>query len=115
MWRPISFICSILIASSVPAEPNMVTFEDSGTLYVQCECLVAFPACQSEILSQIAGKPKQTWTQTGTVKKDVTLDLTHWCFRRRELDGPGVGICCTNGDEYEDNMSLFQGTFDEIR
>lgn len=116
---PMRSMTSALLLNSVlvvpaPADPNEVTFDRSGELYVGCACVAATSGCKSRLLAALADQ-KVTWTQVGSAREGATIDLTEWCFRRRDVAGHGEGLCCSAGDEYSANAPMFQGSFQEIR
>ena len=101
------------VTNAVAAE-NIVEFEDSGKLYVLCACVEATSGCTSKMLDAAAGRPRVSWSQVGTAKAGVNLDLSKWCYRRRDTDGPGTEFCCSIGTDYEADSRFFWGELDRI-
>jgi len=65
-----------------------------GQANAHCVCVAATTGCSSKLLSSLIGDPDHDWWQTIhlTAGKDVDLGLA--CFRKRDVDGKGAGLCC---------------------
>jgi hypothetical protein len=100
----------MLLVSPSSASAEQVTFQKDGKANVQCQCVLATTGCQSKLFSSLAGKEIHSWHQEINVKKNMRLNLNEVCYRKRNVDKLGDGLCCTTQDETKNIDKLFRGT-----
>ena len=88
------FIAS-MIGSAGYAIGEVITPDKDETISTFCECLEAFSGCELELIASATGKPSHSWYQTNYLMKGVEADLNVACYRKRDSDGMGDGLCCT--------------------
>lgn len=69
-------------------------FEKDGVVSVRGVCLLGTTGCQSKFFSTLAGNQRNDWWQDVHVKKDQPVDLAHACYRKRDDEKKGAGLCC---------------------
>ncbi|WP_143079536.1 hypothetical protein [Nitrosospira sp. Nsp14] len=87
-----------------------ITSEKNEKISVRCECLLSLPLCELEVFASAAGKPLQTWYQDVTLTAGKITDLNAACYKNRDVDGMGDGLCCVTSDAAKTITNLFRGT-----
>jgi hypothetical protein len=80
------------------------TPDHQGTWNIECMCII--PDGGVEVCSRLktwdlaAGQPRHTWPQTvtGPGQTNKEIDLSSACYRKRDVDGMGGGLCCSKTD-----------------
>src|SRR5262245_35855366 len=85
-----------------------VRFERSGKANIKCECVLATSGCESKIFAALAGNQLHSWHYEISVKKDMRLNLNKVCYRKRDVEEQGAGLCCTSRDETKTIELLFR-------
>jgi hypothetical protein len=93
----------VLLARSAGAGEYSTSFtpDHTGTWNIECMCIS--PDGGVDVCSRLktwddaAGQPRHTWPQTvsrlGQANKEI--DLSSACYRKRDVDGMGEGLCCS--------------------
>ena len=82
-----------------------------GKVTISCLCIAATSLCQSKLFDSLAGKERFDWAQEGFTKKGQRYNLNEACYRKRNVDGRGEGLCCeVPGDEKQTIKRMFRGT-----
>lgn len=89
-----------------------VTFDADGIRNVNCACIVATSGCRSRILDAVSGSQRHEWVSSAYARKGASLDLTLYCYRKRDVAGGGEGLCCQGGNEAE-SLKMFEGTLQD--
>jgi hypothetical protein len=112
MWRiKVVVLVAFIIKTVGIAHGEVVIPEKDETISTFCECLTAFSGCESKLLASAAGYPLYSWYQTNYLKKGVQIDLNAACYRKRDVEGMGDGLCCTfPNNEAKTISNLFRGT-----
>ena len=82
--------------------------KQDGDIKIACTCILATAGCQSKVLDALAGKQRVTWIQSASMKKSASYILGQLCYRKRNVDGLGGGLCCEGSNEAE-SLKLFRG------
>jgi len=112
MRTPLAIVLAMLAGSAL-ADPNPTTFHRSGTATFKCACILATTGCSSRIADALAGSQRHTWSYDGSVNQDVTLDISELCWRKRNVDDMGEGVCCNTGS-YTNDAGFFWGEVSRI-
>jgi hypothetical protein len=85
------------------------------TPQLHCTCVLATSGCPSKLFDELAGKPRHDWFQDFT-PPNASSNTTHAralaCWRKRDADKLGDGLCCSlNGDD-SDADRYFRGNVD---
>lgn len=103
-------------ATAARSESNVVQFDQDGEATLSCKCL-ALTTAASCVLPGLGDSTAETitWRQTAFVMSGVQLDLTELCYRKRNVDSHGNGLCC--GSDRNDNADLrfFRGELIDVR
>ncbi len=68
-----------------------------GKIDLQCECITAVSGfCNLKRFDDAAGKPRHSWVQSANLKKGTTYNLDKLCYGKRDVEGHGAGMCCTD-------------------
>lgn len=115
--RPQTRAIRALLIVSVPLLPISVfaaemTFDTDGSRNVSCACIVATSGCTSRFLDAVSGSQRHEWVSTAYARKGGRLDLTLYCYRKRDVVGEGQGLCCQASNEAE-SLGMFEGTLQE--
>jgi hypothetical protein len=110
-----SIVISIIIAPTVSlADPHVVTFDRDGTAFIDCTCAAATSACASAVGDALGGKQRFKWTSTGSAKAGVSVDISELCWRRRNGDSEGQGLCCVLNNDQSD-VRFYWGELSDIK
>jgi hypothetical protein len=114
-----NIILAIIISSffgptSSLADPHVVTLAKDGTAYIDCTCIAATSACVSSIGDALGGKERFKWTSTGAAKAGASVDISDLCWRRRNNDLEGQGLCCSLNNDQRD-VRFFWGELSDIK
>lgn len=89
------------VVASVPAgaddpKPMKSPFTPSqdGQAQAHCVCVAATTGCLSMVLWKLEGKPSHDWWQTIHLTAGKEVDLGLACYRKRDVDDKGAGMCC---------------------
>lgn len=100
----------ICLASPIlRSQAGETKFDVEGVKNVECACIVATSGCRSRILDGMAGKVRHTWIQEIHVARGMSLDLTDVCYRKRDADKMGEGLCCAADKEADTITKFFYG------
>lgn len=89
-----------------------VTFDTDGSRNVSCACIASTSGCTSAVLRAVSGSHRHEWVSTANARKGAKLDLTLYCYRKRDVVGEGQGLCCKAWNEAE-SLGMFEGTLQE--
>lgn len=71
----------------------------SGDVTIECVCVVPtatqLQCAGLSVLDLAAGKPRHTWSQTITARRNTAVNLSAACHRKAEVAGHGDGLCCS--------------------
>jgi hypothetical protein len=67
----------------------------SGTYNVKCACVEGKTGCSKKFLWKASGEGLQTWYQDAELMASRAEDISAACYRKRDVDGLGDGLCCT--------------------
>jgi hypothetical protein len=102
----------ILLASSFP----LIAFADTayvakadGDIEIGCVCAAGFPGCETTLFDALNSKQRITWTQKASMLAGKTYNLDQLCYRKRDEDGMGGGLCCKGAGEEDSIKRLFRG------
>jgi len=74
------------------------TFPNSGNAAVECVCILATSGCTLAVFDKAAGSQRVDWRQTISVLAGREVDLASACYRKRDTDTGGKGLCCLPGN-----------------
>lgn len=107
----IYILLSLTLSSPLSiAEENFLPPKD-GKIEVACRCVAkSTPLCQLKLFDAIAGQERYEWTQENYVKKGKATNLDEACYRKRDVEKRGDGMCCeVPGDESKTIKNMFRG------
>jgi hypothetical protein len=102
-------LASVAVVPLLSADDAYVAEKD-GTIQIGCACVVGFAGCELKLFDELRDKPRQTWTQPANVKAGTKYNLDQLCYRKRDVDEGGEGLCCTAANEEDSIKRLFRGT-----
>lgn len=73
-------------------------FRSSGKAKVHCGCVAAVSGCSSQLMWSLQGSAKHSWWQDIHAQEDQSVDLSEACFRKRDVNKMGDGLCCQPDD-----------------
>jgi len=74
--------------------PTPYTPDFSGKGNVHCYCILGVSGCSSDLLWHAQGAPTHDWHQDNFFQEGKAVDLSDACYRKRDSDGQGNGLCC---------------------
>jgi hypothetical protein len=97
------------VSISVSADTAYVATSD-GDVRLKCICVLAKPGCESKFFDAIQGSERISWIYTIHVRAAHSYNLNELCYRKRDVDSMGSGLCCSSNDEAASIERLFRGT-----
>jgi hypothetical protein len=79
---------------------------------LHCTCVVGTSACPLKKFDEIAGKPRHDWRQQFTppsADNDTPHTRALACWRKRDADKLGDGLCCSLDGNENDADRYFHG------
>jgi hypothetical protein len=96
-------LCPILLtAQAETPKPKIIathTFTKDGTAAVQCVCVVASSGCKSALYDALNESQRHTWGIDVFGKFGEVTDVRLSCYRKRDVDKLGNGLCCSVSEE----------------
>lgn len=108
LWK-LAGLLTVAIPTLVLGDSAYVSPTDQD-IGIDCVCLVGRSGCQSNILASQGGKDVKTWVTPAHLLAGHTYDLNQTCYRKRDVDGQGDGMCCVADNESDSIKNLFRGT-----
>lgn len=107
----VSFFFVNAMALPATADSKKYTPTQDRKAELGCTCVLATSACEAKIFDDLADKPRQTWSQDIFLKAGVTVDLSSACWRKRDDDKGGKGLCCSilPATDEAKNIRFFNG------
>jgi hypothetical protein len=99
----------LLAAASFASAAANYTADADQKVEVSCACVLATSLCELKVFDQLSGAQRQTWTQSNFAKAGVPIDLSAACYRKRDADTGGQGLCCVGTEEHSTIERLFKG------
>jgi hypothetical protein len=104
---------AVLPLSVAVGDSNLVKVNATGKARIACVCIVSTSGCALKRFDEIAGKPRKTWIQEAHVIQGHEYDASLLCYRKRDVQGHGEGLCCeVNRDERD--LRFFFGKVQRI-
>lgn len=104
--QALTFVVGAALSTYVHAE--VVTFDADGRRNITCTCIAATSGCISRFFDAASGSQRREWVSTANARKGAKLDLTMYCYRKRDVAGEGDGLCCQGSNEPE-SLKMFHG------
>lgn len=105
-------LIGLAVASQLSAAT--ITMDEDQKISVDCTCVLAVtPLCEFKLVDKLSGSQRQSWTQTNFAKAGVAVDLNAACYRKRDADDGGQGLCCEGTDVNSTTEKLFKGELRE--
>jgi hypothetical protein len=83
-------------SQSAPASVvSRKTFAKSGDAEITCLCILGSSGCSSDFFDKASGSQRVDWRQTVSVVAGKEVDLAAACYRKRDVNPGGKGLCCT--------------------
>ena len=81
-------------------------------IMIGCTCVLATSGlCDRAVWDDLAGSQRHSWNQPASVLAGKHYNLDELCYRKRDMDMHGGGLCCeTVGDEAGTIKRLFRGS-----
>lgn len=75
---------------------SLVTAAKNGEILIECACVMpSGTALQCSGLRVFdVGRPRHQWRQSVHGKKGTQVNLSEACYRKRDAEGMGSGLCC---------------------
>lgn len=91
-----------------------IFFQGSSTAkeLLACECISAESGCSFSVFDQAAGKPRKNWVQEYSPvpgRDTSSSDMAMACWRKRNTDAGGQGLCCEMDNDDRDAKRYFKG------
>lgn len=87
---------AVLAQETRPAVESPYVPNFTGVALVHCYCIAATSGCSSNFFWRTAGSPVHDWWQEGHfIEGKETTDLAPACFRKRDVEKLGNGLCCS--------------------
>lgn len=115
MLRSFRFIFMILFSITLVSLSNSIWAEkytpvEDGKFSVKCSCVLGTSLCHLKTFDEAAGKPRQEWIMDQYGKAGKEIDLNASCWRKRDAEKMGDGLCCTVEDDENGTIEkLFSG------
>lgn len=80
---------------------------------LSCLCIAATTGCNFAVFDSAAGKPRKEWSQDFSPvpgKAPSTTDLALACWRKRDANPGGEGLCCDMQKDQRDAGRYYRGT-----
>lgn len=124
-----SLVCGLLVSAAVVSgappglaedqrpmieSPHVAGF--TGAALIHCHCVAATSGCKSAFFWRLAGSPTHDWWQEVHLVEGKEVDLTAACYRKRDVEKLGHGLCCPvdekDGKPDEEMLKKFFGVSD---
>ncbi len=99
----------VVVSLAVTGHAETVTFDVNGKRNIECLCVAATSGCQLKVFDALAGSQRHTWVYEISTRKGATVDLTEICYRKRDVEKLGDGLCCEASDPGESMKRFFSG------
>lgn len=80
---------------------------------ITCTCIAATSMCNFKLYDEAAGKPRITWAQKAYQNPALpplsSKDLAEACWRKRDANPGGEGLCCAMDNNESDASRYFKG------
>jgi hypothetical protein len=96
-----TLILALLFGSAVlgeegrSAEKSPYLPEFTGVALIHCYCTLGTSGCGSDFFWRLAGSPVHDWWQEIHLVDGKEVDLASACFRKRDAEKLGGGLCCS--------------------
>ncbi len=70
------------------------TFEKSGDAEITCVCILGSSGCSKDFFDKASGSQRVDWKQTVSAVAGKEVDLAAACYRKRDTNPGGKGLCC---------------------
>mgnify|MGYP007050458733 CR=1 FL=1 len=80
---------------------------------LHCVCVTGTSACPLKFFDELADKPRHEWNQDIFIASGRTLtqqELNQACWRKRDVDDRGGGLCCSLDNNEKDADRFFKGS-----
>jgi hypothetical protein len=104
--QPLIFV--LVLVLSTYGHAGEITFEADGRRNITCACIAATSGCASRFFHAASGSQRREWVSTANARRGRKLDLTMYCYRKRDVAGEGDGLCCLGSNESE-SLKMFHG------
>ena len=104
--RQLVVVVALFLMTVNPAVPKA----EERSLH--CQCVLATTSCNFKVFDEAAGKPRHEWYRDFTTNESKTYDnefLAKACWRKRDVDGQGDGLCCARNKDESDASRYFKG------
>jgi len=106
-------LLAVIPGTGALGDSKPVTASSSGNAFISCVCVLATSGCPLKRFDELAGSPRQSWVQPAAVLEGHTYDVSLLCYRQRDVQGRGEGLCCQlDGDEKD--VRYFSGSLGRI-
>ena len=102
MNRKMKFSLNFFVFLSIVSTNNISLAEkytphEDGQIQVNCECFaeVGQGICVIKLIDEASGKPRHSWVMTQFVRANKEINLNESCYRKRDVETMGAGICCS--------------------
>lgn len=87
------------------------TFTSAAAWSLDCQCVAVQGLCSFKLFDDAAGQPRITWTQEFFPPggQSTAHDRALACWRKRDVDGLGNGLCCSLNNDESDADRYFRG------
>lgn len=102
---------SLAAAADAPLISRM-TFDRTGQSLIHCACVaktIGGAACRYKVVDGLSGKERPDWWQEVHHEAGNEVDLSMACWRKRNVDTHGAGLCCEpemKNENYPDDAQL---------
>ena len=111
-YQQIIFTTMLVAASLVVSADTGYMPTIDGDVSLNCACVVGYAGCEKKFWDTIQGSERHSWSYSIHVQAGHTYNLDELCYRKRDVDKMGDGLCCTTSDEKTSIENLFRGTVD---
>ncbi len=106
----ILFSLCVFFGSVAAADQHKITPETTETKLLACKCVSVESGC-TKISDLSSGAVRIKWQQKIHLQAGKEVDLSEACWRKRDVDGMGNGLCCSVApvDDAKTNLGFFWG------
>lgn len=70
------------------------TFDFDGKATIDCQCIPTGSFCGTRMQKAATDDARHSWSQTVYFRADKEVNFSRACWRKRDVDDLGSGLCC---------------------
>ena len=102
-------VCALIALGVVARADTAYVATRDGDVSIQCMCIARSAGCDRRFFDAASGGNRVSWSQPAHLLGGHSYNLDELCYRKRDVDGGGAGLCCETSDEKSAIEHLFRG------